>query len=71
MATRDLPDMYTLSPWACDHWASGVHIRYTTRAHVTNTNVSLLYHYATVRNISCSDEALVSLLREMSYDVTT
>ena len=30
MDTRGLPDMYTLSPWA-----SGVHIRQATRAHVT------------------------------------
>ena len=29
MSTCGLPDMYTISPWACSTWASGVH----TRAH--------------------------------------
>ena len=33
MSTRGLPDMYTLSPQACGPWASGVHIRQTTRVH--------------------------------------
>ena len=33
MFTRGLPDIYTLSPWACGPRASGVHIRQTTRVH--------------------------------------
>ena len=35
MGTRDLPDMYALSPWACGPRALGIHIRQITRAHVT------------------------------------
>ena len=35
------PDMFTLSPLASGSWASGVHIRQTTRAHVTNTKCSM------------------------------
>jgi len=38
MGTHGLPDMYTLCPRACGPWASGVHIRQTTRAHVTTIN---------------------------------
>jgi len=33
--------MYTLSPWACGPWASGVHIKQTTRVHgitITHTH---------------------------------
>ena len=38
MSTRDLPDMYTLNPWA-----SGVHIRQTTRVHgITITYLTTL-----------------------------
>ena len=37
MGTRGLPDMYILGPRACGPRALGVHIRQTTRAHVTNT----------------------------------
>ena len=33
MGTCGLPDIYTLSPWACSPWALGVYIRQTTRAH--------------------------------------
>ena len=33
MCTRGSPDIYTLSPWVCGPWASGVYIRQTTRAH--------------------------------------
>ena len=33
--TRDLPDMYALSPRACGPRASGIHIRQIPRAHVT------------------------------------
>ena len=32
MGTRDLPDIYTLSPQACGPRVSGVYIRQTTRA---------------------------------------
>ena len=35
MGTRGLPDIYTLSPRACDPRALDVYIRQTTRAHVT------------------------------------
>jgi len=35
MGTCDLPDMYTRCPRACGPRATGVHIRQTTRAHVT------------------------------------
>ena len=36
MCTRDLPDMYALSPRACGPRALGIHIRQIPRAHVTN-----------------------------------
>ena len=35
MCSRDLPDMYALSPRACGPRASGVHIRQIPPAHVT------------------------------------
>ena len=35
MCTRDLPDMFALSPRACGPWASGIYIRQIPRAHVT------------------------------------
>jgi len=35
MCTRDLPDMYALSPWACGPWALGIHIKQIPLAHVT------------------------------------
>ena len=35
ICTRDLPDMYALSPRACGPWALGIHIRQIPRAHVT------------------------------------
>ena len=38
MGTRGLPDMYTLGPRA-----SGVHIRQTTRAHVTTIKWAMLW----------------------------
>ena len=40
MGARGLPDMYTLGPAALVPW--GVHIRQTTRAHVTNTKYTTL-----------------------------
>ena len=43
MCTRVLPDMYTLIPWACGPWASGVHIRQNTRAHVTTIKCKTQY----------------------------
>ena len=35
MCTRDLPDMYALSPRACGPRASSIHIRQIPHAHVT------------------------------------
>ena len=35
MGTRNLPDMYALSPRACGPRALGIHIRQIPRAHVT------------------------------------
>ena len=35
MGSRDLPDMYALSPQACGLWALGIHIRQIPPAHVT------------------------------------
>ena len=35
MCSRDLPDMYALSPRACSPRALGIHIRQIPRAHVT------------------------------------
>ena len=35
MCSRDLPDMYALSPRACGPRASGVHIRQIPPAHVS------------------------------------
>ena len=35
IGTRDLPDMYALSPRAYGPWALGIHIRQITRAYVT------------------------------------
>ena len=41
MCIRGLPNMYTLSPWACGSRASGVRIRQTTHAHgITITCIS-------------------------------
>ena len=39
MGTHGLLDMYTLSPLSF-----GIHIRQTTRAHVTNTKCSYSWH---------------------------
>ena len=41
MGTRDLPDMYALSPRACGPRALGIHIRQITRAHVTTIKCTL------------------------------
>ena len=43
MCTRGLPDIYTLSPWACGPRASGVYIRQTTRAHDITTKYTFEY----------------------------
>ena len=37
MCTRGLPDIYTLSSWACAPRALGVYTRQTTRAHGITT----------------------------------
>ena len=42
MGTRDLPDMYALSPRACGPRALGIHIRQILRAHVI-TITCILY----------------------------
>ena len=42
MCTRDLPDMYALSPRACGPQASGIHIRQIPRAHVTTITYCIL-----------------------------
>ena len=42
MGTRDLPDMYALSPRACGPRALGIHIRQITRAHVTTIKCNLV-----------------------------
>ena len=34
MGTCALPDMHALRPQACGPWASGIHNRQSTRAHV-------------------------------------
>ena len=41
MGTRALPDMYALSPLACGPRALGIHIRQSTRAHVTIITYSI------------------------------
>jgi len=42
MCTHDLPDMYALSPRACDPQALSIHIRQIPHAHVTTiTYISL------------------------------
>ena len=43
MCTRDLPDMYALSPRACGPRALGIHIRQISRAHVTT--ITCTFHY--------------------------
>ena len=42
MCSRDLPDMYALSPRACGPWASGIHIRQIPRAHVTTITYNIV-----------------------------
>ena len=44
MGTRDLPEMYALSPRACGPRALGIHIRQITRAHVTTITYYLAVH---------------------------
>ena len=42
MGSRDLPDMYALSPQACGFQALGTHIRKIPPAHVTTYNYKLV-----------------------------
>ena len=42
MAIRDLPDMYALSPQACDPQASGIHIRQIPHGHVLTITCTTL-----------------------------
>ena len=46
--TCGMPDMYTLSPWACSSQALGVHVRQTTCVHgrTITYNIIYLYHSA-------------------------
>ena len=59
MGTRDLPDMYALSPRACGPRALGIHIRQITRAHVTTIKCMYVrtymhaYVYMYVRTYVC------------------
>ena len=45
MGTRTLPDMYALSPRACSPWASGMHIRQSTRAYVITINCNATFRF--------------------------
>jgi len=45
MCTRDLPDMYTLSPRACGPRALGLHIRQIPRAHVTTITYRIIHYF--------------------------
>ena len=51
MGTRDLPDMYALSPRACGPRALGIHIRQITRAHVTTIKYTVVWFKLAVGNI--------------------
>ena len=42
IGTRDLPDMYALSPRACGPRALGIHIKQITRAYVTTITYTTL-----------------------------
>ena len=44
MCSRNLPDMYALSPQACGPRALGIHIRQIPRAHVTIITCSCSLH---------------------------
>ena len=58
MGTRDLPDMYALSPRACGPQALGIHIRQITHAHVTTIKCKCAHLLATTnhQNIILSDK---------------
>jgi len=43
ICTHDLPDMYALSPQACDPRALGIHIRQIPHAHVITITYILLH----------------------------
>ena len=45
MGAHDSPDMYALSPQACSHEASCIHIRQILRAHVTTVTCDMCYYY--------------------------
>ena len=50
MYTRGSADIFTLSPWACGPWASGVYIRQTTHAHgITIKYVPMQNHYLRIK----------------------
>jgi len=50
MCTRDLPDMYALSPRACGPQALGMHIRQIPHAHVTTITCNTSVHTSGHRN---------------------
>ena len=50
MGTRDLPDMYALSPRACGSRALGIHIRQITCAHVTTITYVVMARLATIHH---------------------
>ena len=52
MGTRDLPDMYALSPRACGPRALGIHIRQIPRAHVTTIKYITMYECVIVVQFS-------------------
>ena len=69
MCTRDLPDMYALSPRACGPRALGIHIRQIPRAHVTTITYAA-YFRPPLRNswaeslmIYCTVQLLVMYTR--------
>ena len=70
MGTRNLPDMYALSPQACGPraWAyiSGIHIRQITRAYVTTITCTCISVTFTVPEYipspSCKEGTTVSYM---------
>ena len=48
IGTRDLPDMYALSPQTCNPQALGIHIRQITHAYVTIITYLIVIQWAQV-----------------------
>ena len=55
MGSRDLLDMYTLSPQACSPWASNIHIRQIPPAHVTT--------YTYVTNLCLNSSRILTIFQ--------